>query len=163
MLFYSYGITNKKSWYNKVNAQTTISVQSQEKSNEKARQELLKKNEALTKALNDSKDQLEQMREVRLQNIHKRVCIQHFNASWSVSTWQAEKRLKVQLTSVEQQQLNTQEVLKEKQSQLEKLQAQLKTVQGNFEVETKKLKGQIAELQENGVKMVSWNLKWIHS
>lgn len=65
MLFYSYGITNKKSWYNKVNAQTTISVQSQEKSNEKARQELLKKNEALAKTMNDSKDQLEQMREVR--------------------------------------------------------------------------------------------------
>lgn len=61
----------------------------------------------------------------------------------------------MQLTSVEQQQLNAQEVLKEKQSQLEKLQAQLKTVQGNFEVETKKLKGQIAELQENGAKRAS--------
>lgn len=85
-----------------------------------------------------------------------------FNASWCFSTWQVEKRLKVQLTSVEQQQLNVQEVLKEKQNQLEKLQAQLKTVQGSFEVETKKLKGQIAELQENGAKMASWNLKWIH-
>lgn len=74
MLFYSCG-TNNKSGYNKVNAWTTISVQSQEKSNEKARQELLKKNEALTKTVNDSKEQLEQMREVRLQNIHECVYI----------------------------------------------------------------------------------------
>lgn len=75
--------------------------------------------------------------------------------SWS--TWQAEKRLKVQLTSAEQQQLKAREGLKEKQNQLEKLQAQLNTVQGNFEVETKKLKGQIAELQENGAKKASRN------
>lgn len=75
--------------------------------------------------------------------------------SWSGSTWQAEKRLNVQLTSAEQQQLKAQEGLKEKQNQFEKLQAQLKTVQGNFEVETKKLKGQIAELQENGAKKAS--------
>lgn len=75
--------------------------------------------------------------------------------SWSGSTWQAEKRLNVQLTSAEQQQLKAQEGLKEKQNQLEKLQAQLKTVQGNFELETKKLKGQIAELQENGAKKAS--------
>lgn len=79
------------------------------------------------------------------------------NVSWSGSTWQAEKRLKVQLTSAEQQHLKAQEGLKEKQNQLEKLQAQLKTVQGNFEVETKKLKGQIAELQENGAKKASRN------
>lgn len=77
--------------------------------------------------------------------------------SWSGSTWQAETRLKVQLTSAEQQQLKAQEGLKEKQNHLEKLQAQLKTVQGNFEVETKKLKGQIAELQENGAKKASRN------
>lgn len=77
------------------------------------------------------------------------------NVSWSGSTWQTEKRLNVQLTSAEQQQLKAQEGLKEKQNQLEKLQAQLKTVQGNFEVETKKLKGQIAEMQENGAKKAS--------
>lgn len=80
--------------------------------------------------------------------------------SWSVSKWQAEKRLKVQLTSVEQQQVKAQEGLKEKQNQLEKLQAQLKTVQGSLEVEAKKLKGQIAELQENGAQKASRNLKW---
>lgn len=65
--------------------------------------------------------------------------------------------MKVQLTSAEQQHLKAQEGLKEKHNQLEKLQAQLKTVQGNFEVETKKLKGQIAELQENGAKKASRN------
>lgn len=81
--------------------------------------------------------------------------------SWSVSKWQAEKRLKAQLTSVEQQQVKALEGLKEKQNQLEKLQAQLQTVQGSFEVETKKLKGQIAELQENGAKKASRNLKCI--
>lgn len=63
----------------------------------------------------------------------------------------------MQLTSAEQQNLKAQEELKEKQNQLEKLQAQLKTVQGNFEVDTKKLKGQIAELQENGAKKASRN------
>lgn len=36
----------------------------QEKSNEKARQELLKEKEAITKAMNESKEQLEHMREV---------------------------------------------------------------------------------------------------
>lgn len=63
----------------------------------------------------------------------------------------------MQLTSAEQQHLKAQEELKEKQNRLEKLQAQLKTVQGNFEVDTKKLKGQIAELQENGAKKASRN------
>lgn len=63
------------------------------------------------------------------------------------------------LASVEQQQLEAQAVLKEKENQLEKLQAQLKTVQGSFEVETKKLKGQIAELQENGARKASGNFK----
>lgn len=67
--------------------------------------------------------------------------------------------MKVQLTSVEQQQVKAQEALKQKQNQLEKLQAQLQTVEGSLEVETKKLKGQIAELQESGVKKASRNLK----
>lgn len=80
--------------------------------------------------------------------------------SWSVSKWQAEKRLKEQLMSVEQQQVKAQEGVKEKQNQLEKLQAQLQTVQGCFEVEAKKLKGQIAEFQENGAKKASRDLKW---
>lgn len=66
--------------------------------------------------------------------------------------------MKAQLTSVEQQQLKAQEGLKEKDNQLEKLQSQLKTVQGSFEMETKKLKGQIAELEENGAKKASSNL-----
>lgn len=73
----------------------------------------------------------------------------------------AEKRLKVQLTSVEQQQVKAEEGLKQKQKQLEKLQAQLQTVQGAFEVDTKKLKGQIAELQENGARKASRNLRQI--
>lgn len=70
--------------------------------------------------------------------------------------------MKVQLTSVEQQQVKAQEGLIEKQTQLEKLQAQLQTVQGSFEVETKKLKGHIAELQEKGAKKASRNLKYTY-
>lgn len=65
----------------------------------------------------------------------------------------------MQLTSVEQQQVKAQEGLKERQNQLEKLQAQHKTVQGSLEVEAKKLKVQIAELQENGAQKASRNLK----
>lgn len=69
----------------------------------------------------------------------------------------------MQLTSVEQQHVKAQEDLKEKQNQLDKLQAQLQTVQGSFERETKKLKGQIAELQENGAKKASRNFKSIQN
>lgn len=60
---------------------------------------------------------------------------------------------------MEQQQVKAQESLKEKQTRLEKLQAQLETVEGSLQVETKKLKGQIAELQENGAKKASRTLK----
>lgn len=68
---------------------------------------------------------------------------------------QTEKKLKMQLTTVEQQHSKAQEALKEKENQLEKLRAQLKTAQGSFEEEVKKLKGQVAELQEVNVKKAS--------
>lgn len=61
----------------------------------------------------------------------------------------------MQLTTVEQQRSKTQEALKEKENQLEKLGAQFKTAQGSSEEEMKKLKGQIAELQEVNVKKAS--------
>lgn len=73
---------------------------------------------------------------------------------------QAEKKLKVQLSTVEQQHSKSQEALKEKENQLEKLQAQLKTAQGSFEGEMKKLKGQVAELQEVNVKKASGIFKY---
>lgn len=61
----------------------------------------------------------------------------------------------MQLTSLEQQHTKTQETLKEKEKELEKLRAQLKSTQGSLEEEIKKLKGQVTELQEAGVKKVS--------
>lgn len=61
---------------------------------------------------------------------------------------QAGKKLKVQLSTLEQQHSKTQELLKEKENQLEKLRAQLKTAEGSFEEEMKKLKGKMAELQK---------------
>lgn len=61
----------------------------------------------------------------------------------------------MQLTTVKQQQSKTQEVLKEKENQLEKLQAQLKTTQGSFEEEMKNLKGQITTLEESNAKKAS--------
>lgn len=61
----------------------------------------------------------------------------------------------MQLTTGEQQHSKTQEALKEKENQLEKLRAQLKAAQGSFEEEMKKLKGQIGELQEFNVKKAS--------
>lgn len=63
--------------------------------------------------------------------------------------------MNVQLMTVGQQHSKTQEALKEKENQLEKLRAQFKTAQGSFEEEMKKLKGQIAELQEVNVKKAS--------
>uniref|UniRef100_A0A8C2ZJA6 Early endosome antigen 1 n=1 Tax=Cyclopterus lumpus TaxID=8103 RepID=A0A8C2ZJA6_CYCLU len=90
----------------------------EEKSNEKARQELLKSNEGIAKSMKESQEQLQQM---------------------------AEKKLKVQLTTLEQQRSNTQAALKEKEKELEKLRAQLKTSKGSFEDEMKKLKGQVTE------------------
>lgn len=68
---------------------------------------------------------------------------------------QAEKKLGMQLTTVKQQHSKTQEVLKEKENQLEKLQAQLKMTQGSFEEEMKKLKGQITTLEESNAKKAS--------
>lgn len=63
--------------------------------------------------------------------------------------------MKTQLSTVEQQHSKAQDTLKERGNQLEKLQAQLKATQGSFEEETKKLKSQIAELQECNVKKAS--------
>lgn len=68
---------------------------------------------------------------------------------------QAEKKLEMQLTTVKQQHSKTQEALKEKENQLEKLQAQLKTTQGSFEEEMKNLKGQITTLEESNAKKAS--------
>ena len=78
-----------------------------------------------------------------------------------VYKFQAEKKLKVQLTTLEQQHLKAQGALKEKEKELEKLQAQLKMSQGSFEEETKKLEGQVAKLQEVNVKKAS-NIFKIH-
>jgi len=61
----------------------------------------------------------------------------------------------VQLTALEQQRANTQVALKEKEKELEKLRAQLKTTKGSFEDELKKLKCQVSELQEVQVKKAS--------
>lgn len=76
---------------------------------------------------------------------------------------QAEKKLQVQLTTAEQQHTKTQEALKEKENQLEKQRAQLKTAQGSFGEEMKKLKGQVAELQEVNVKKASRGYKYKHA
>lgn len=51
--------------YNTRTLTTLICLNPQEKANEKAKQELLKNNEAITKAMNQAKEQLEQTREVR--------------------------------------------------------------------------------------------------
>lgn len=69
--------------------------------------------------------------------------------------FQAEKKLKVQLSTLEQQRSKTQGTLTEKEKELEKLRAQLKTAQGSFEEERKKMKAQVAELQESNVKKAS--------
>lgn len=133
-----------------------IHLNHQNKSNEKAKQELLKTNEAITKTMKESNEQLEQLREVSFLN---KLCSSGIvlNASpdklCSVYK-QAETKLKVQLVSLGQQHSKTQEVLKEKENNLEKLQAQIKTSKGSFEEEIKKLKGQVAELQEVNVKKV---------
>lgn len=68
--------------------------------------------------------------------------------------YQAEKKLKVQLASVEQQRSKTQETVKLKETELEKMRAELKTIQGSLEEEVKKLKGQVTELQDVCVKKV---------
>lgn len=66
----------------------------------------------------------------------------------------------MQLTTLEQQHSKTQEAVKEKETELEKLRAQLKTAQGSFEGEMKKLKGQVAQLQEVNVKKASSIFKY---
>uniref|UniRef100_A0A667ZMZ3 Early endosome antigen 1 n=1 Tax=Myripristis murdjan TaxID=586833 RepID=A0A667ZMZ3_9TELE len=66
--------------------------------------------------------------------------------------FQAEKNLKMQLASLEQQQLKTQEALKEKDSSVQNLQAQLKAAHGSLEQERKKLESQVKELQDVSVK-----------
>lgn len=67
---------------------------------------------------------------------------------------QAEKKLKVQLTSVEQLHAKTQGTLKVKETELEKIQTELKTVKGSLEEEVKKLHGRVTELQDACVKKV---------
>lgn len=49
----------------------------------------------------------------------------------------------------------SQEALKEKENQLEKLRVHLRKAQGSFEEEMKKLKGQIGEIQDFNMKRVS--------
>lgn len=49
-------------------------IKTQEKSNEKAVQELLKKNEAITKTINESKEQLEQRKEVHFWRFKNKIC-----------------------------------------------------------------------------------------
>lgn len=62
--------------------------------------------------------------------------------------------MKGQLTLLDQEHSKTQETLKQKEKELEKLQAQLKTAQGSFEEEIKKLKSQVADLEGMNVKKV---------
>lgn len=66
----------------------------------------------------------------------------------------------MQLSAIKQQHSKTQETVKEKESQLEKLQAQLKTTQGSFEEELKRLKGQITTLEQTNAKKASDISKW---
>lgn len=68
---------------------------------------------------------------------------------------QAEKKLKAQLTSLEQQHSKTREALKDKEDEVGKQRELLKTMQKSLEDEVKKLKGQVTQLQEAGVKKVS--------
>lgn len=68
---------------------------------------------------------------------------------------QAEKKLEMQLSAIKQQHSKTQETAKAKEGQLEKLQAQLKTTQGSFEEELKRLKGQITTLEQTNAKKAS--------
>lgn len=69
MLFFYFSVSTKSKKqppdYNSRTLTTLICLNPQEKANEKAIQELLKNNEAITKAMNQAKEQLEQMREVR--------------------------------------------------------------------------------------------------
>uniref|UniRef100_A0A8C7RES9 Early endosome antigen 1 n=1 Tax=Oncorhynchus mykiss TaxID=8022 RepID=A0A8C7RES9_ONCMY len=58
-----------------------------------------------------------------------------------------EKGLKMQLTILTEQHTETQEALKEKEKGVQQLQTQLKTAQGSFNQENKKLESQVSELQ----------------
>lgn len=78
----------------------------------------------------------------------------HFLKICCVLKCQAEKKLKVQLTSVEQQHSKTQGALKVKETELEKIQMELKTIKASLEEEVTKLQGQVTELQEARVKKV---------
>uniref|UniRef100_A0A8C7KZU5 Early endosome antigen 1 n=1 Tax=Oncorhynchus kisutch TaxID=8019 RepID=A0A8C7KZU5_ONCKI len=64
-----------------------------------------------------------------------------------VSDWQAEKGLKMQLTVLTEQHTENKEALKEKEKGVQQLQTQLKTAQGSFNQENKKLESQVSELQ----------------
>lgn len=66
----------------------------------------------------------------------------------------------MQLSSVKQQHSTSQETVKQKEGQLEKLQVQLKTTQGSFEEELKRLKGQISTLEQTNAKKASDIFKW---
>lgn len=136
----------------------------QEKCNEKTKQELLKNNEAITKTMNDYKGQSGQLKEVGTlsENNGDSVKSLLFNAvvlKGSVLKLQAEKKLEMQLSAVKQQHSKTQEAVKEKEGQLEKLQAQLKTTQGSFEEELKRLQGQITTLEQSNAKKARGSFK----
>lgn len=68
----------------------------------------------------------------------------------------------MQLATLEQQRSDSEGALTEKEKELEKLQAQLKAATGSFEEEMKKLKGQVAELQQVNVKKASSILEFEH-
>lgn len=143
---------------------TSIFLIPQEKCNEKTKQELLKNNEAITKTMNDYKGQSGQLKEVGTlsENIGDGVKRLLFNAvvlKGSVLKLQAEKKLEMQLSAVKQQHSKTQEAVKEKEGQLEKLQAQLKTTQGSFEEELKRMQGQITTLEQSNAKKARGSFK----
>uniref|UniRef100_A0A8C7N8I3 Early endosome antigen 1 n=1 Tax=Oncorhynchus kisutch TaxID=8019 RepID=A0A8C7N8I3_ONCKI len=60
---------------------------------------------------------------------------------------EAEKGLKMQLTVLTEQHTENKEALKEKEKGVQQLQTQLKTAQGSFNQENKKLESQVSELQ----------------
>uniref|UniRef100_A0AAZ3NM84 Early endosome antigen 1 n=1 Tax=Oncorhynchus tshawytscha TaxID=74940 RepID=A0AAZ3NM84_ONCTS len=105
-----------------------------------------------SKALKESQSQLDKERKSSKIVLEEKVGLvpdcpcshKRFNF---VSDWQAEKGLKMQLTVLTEQHTKTQEALKEKEKGVQQLQTQLKTAQGSFNQENKKLESQVSELQ----------------
>uniref|UniRef100_A0A8C7RA84 Early endosome antigen 1 n=1 Tax=Oncorhynchus mykiss TaxID=8022 RepID=A0A8C7RA84_ONCMY len=105
-----------------------------------------------SKALKESQSQLDKERKSSKIVLEEKVglvpdCPCSHKRFHFVSDWQAEKGLKMQLTILTEQHTETQEALKEKEKGVQQLQTQLKTAQGSFNQENKKLESQVSELQ----------------